>query len=92
MAELVDASDSKSGIGNDVQVRFLFWAPWLSIGYVVFLDYQTTVIEFDTEFDTSEIVVNRIDYSLIKTLLTWLTFLSSWIPGEQPRTVNSQSS
>jgi hypothetical protein len=26
MAELVDASDSKSGIGNDVQVRFLFWA------------------------------------------------------------------
>jgi hypothetical protein len=27
MAELVDASDSKSGIGNNVQVRFLFWAP-----------------------------------------------------------------
>jgi hypothetical protein len=27
MAELVDASDSKSGIGNDVQVRFLFRAP-----------------------------------------------------------------
>lgn len=26
MAELVDASDSKSGIGNNVQVRFLFWA------------------------------------------------------------------
>ena len=26
MAELVDASDSKSGISNDVQVRFLFWA------------------------------------------------------------------
>jgi hypothetical protein len=26
MAELVDASDSKSGIGNDVQVRFLFRA------------------------------------------------------------------
>jgi hypothetical protein len=27
MAELVDAPDSKSGIGNNVQVRFLFWAP-----------------------------------------------------------------
>ena len=26
MAELVDASDSKSGFGNEVQVRFLFWA------------------------------------------------------------------
>jgi len=26
MAELVDASDSKSGIGNNVQVRFLFRA------------------------------------------------------------------
>lgn len=26
MAELVDASDSKSGIRKDVQVRFLFWA------------------------------------------------------------------
>ena len=26
MAELVDASDSKSGFGNKVQVRFLFWA------------------------------------------------------------------
>ena len=26
MAELVDASDSKSGIGNNVQVRLLFWA------------------------------------------------------------------
>jgi hypothetical protein len=26
MAELVDASDSKSGSGNRVQVRFLFWA------------------------------------------------------------------
>jgi hypothetical protein len=26
MAELVDAPDSKSGIGNNVQVRFLFWA------------------------------------------------------------------
>ena len=28
MAELVDASDSKSGIGNNVQVRFLFWAQY----------------------------------------------------------------
>ena len=27
MAELVDASDSKSGIRKDVQVRFLFRAP-----------------------------------------------------------------
>jgi hypothetical protein len=26
MAELVDASDSKSGVRKDVQVRFLFWA------------------------------------------------------------------
>ena len=26
MAELVDASDSKSGVPQDVQVRFLFWA------------------------------------------------------------------
>jgi hypothetical protein len=26
MAELVDAPDSKSGIGNNVQVRFLFRA------------------------------------------------------------------
>jgi hypothetical protein len=26
MAELVDASDSKSGFSNGVQVRFLFWA------------------------------------------------------------------
>jgi hypothetical protein len=26
MAELVDALDSKSGFGNGVQVRFLFWA------------------------------------------------------------------
>lgn len=31
MAELVDALDSKSGFGNGVQVRFLFWA----------LDYQS---------------------------------------------------
>lgn len=28
MAELVDASDSKSGVRKDVQVRFLFWAQW----------------------------------------------------------------
>jgi hypothetical protein len=36
MAELVDASDSKSGIRKDVQVRFLFWAPlkWQ------FIDFQ----------------------------------------------------
>lgn len=27
MAELVDASDSKSGFRKKVQVRFLFWAP-----------------------------------------------------------------
>jgi hypothetical protein len=27
MAELVDASDSKSGSRKGVQVRFLFWAP-----------------------------------------------------------------
>jgi hypothetical protein len=27
MAELVDASDSKSGTRKGVQVRFLFWAP-----------------------------------------------------------------
>ena len=27
MAELVDASDSKSDVRKDVQVRFLFWAP-----------------------------------------------------------------
>ena len=26
MAELVDASDSKSDVRKDVQVRFLFWA------------------------------------------------------------------
>jgi hypothetical protein len=26
MAELVDASDSKSGFRKEVQVRFLFWA------------------------------------------------------------------
>jgi hypothetical protein len=31
MAELVDASDSKSGVRKDVQVRFLFWALGLSI-------------------------------------------------------------
>lgn len=29
MAELVDASDSKSGVRKDVQVRFLFWAQFL---------------------------------------------------------------
>jgi hypothetical protein len=33
MAELVDAPDSKSGIGNNVQVRFLFWALEIQTGY-----------------------------------------------------------
>ena len=28
MAELVDATDSKSVVRKDVQVRFLFWAPF----------------------------------------------------------------
>jgi hypothetical protein len=28
MAELVDAADSKSAVRKDVQVRFLFWAPF----------------------------------------------------------------
>lgn len=33
MAELVDASDSKSGVRKDVQVRFLFWAQPLGEGF-----------------------------------------------------------
>ena len=37
MAELVDASDSKSGIGNNVQVRFLFWALSLTLVRLSFL-------------------------------------------------------
>ena len=36
MAELVDASDSKSGISNDVQVRFLFWAQKVRIRILTF--------------------------------------------------------
>ena len=44
MAELVDASDSKSGIGNNVQVRFLFWALSRCIGcnhnYFTFVKYR----------------------------------------------------
>jgi hypothetical protein len=32
MAELVDASDSKSGVRKDVQVRFLFWARQSLVG------------------------------------------------------------
>ena len=43
MAELVDASDSKSGFRKKVQVRFLFWAlfniyslkPALAAGFLV---------------------------------------------------------
>jgi len=42
MAELVDAPDSKSGIGNDVQVRFLFRAqhPFFE-GFFYFLKFNT---------------------------------------------------
>lgn len=37
MAELVDASDSKSGVRKDVQVRFLFWAQIKSFEIEAFL-------------------------------------------------------
>lgn len=37
MAELVDASDSKSGVRKDVQVRFLFWAQGKATLKVAFL-------------------------------------------------------
>ena len=32
MAELVDATDSKSVVRKDVQVRFLFWAQNVALG------------------------------------------------------------
>ena len=32
MAELVDATDSKSVVRKDVQVRFLFWAQSVTFG------------------------------------------------------------
>lgn len=41
MAELVDATDSKSVVRKGVQVRFLFWAQKLRITAGLFLFYSS---------------------------------------------------
>jgi hypothetical protein len=42
MAELVDASDSKSGVRKDVQVRFLFWAQ--SLDFVEVFSFKSVAL------------------------------------------------
>lgn len=65
MAELVDALDSKSGFGNGVQVRFLFWAleklcKWLI--YKAFLFRCTEDVSFFYAFTRFFWCVNDTQY------------------------------